>query len=106
MTVKSQSTPVLSHVDQAIENLMATLASLPLMKSDLIFAVKESGAPYLYVKDQLFVGPDRHNADWVVNWDAKQAKAAATQMVMDGERSCNWNQCECKSPRGRFQPRF
>lgn len=94
-------------IGTARANVESIRLSLEAAKADLIFAVKDS-QPFLYDKNAgLYVGPDRHNADWVVSWDANTARAAATQMVMDGERSCNWNQCPCKrSQRGTFQARF
>lgn len=96
---------------QSLSNLTLSRANLEAAKADVEFAVRESGQPFYYDKAlNLYVGPDRHNDAWVVSWDANTARAAATQMILDGERSCNWQQCACKRnsgrPSGTFQARF
>lgn len=106
------STQQVISPEQAISEAqrLMNMARINLEQSKLVLieAVKSSGAPFMYVSDEhLYVGPDRHNADWVVTWDEKASRAAASQMLLDNKRTCNWDACLCKrNNRGRFQSQF
>lgn len=91
------------NVEAAVAGVIQARSSLEDFKQQAVDAVKASGAEFHYDRTVgIYIGPDRHNRDWVVSWDPRQSQAAAGQMFTLGKRECNWQQCECKrAPRNR-----